>query len=276
MRRSKITQRHLQMLLLMFVLVWLVAPLRPAYRTVRTIGRSLPLQQTGSVMYSDNFKLLYDGEVEEAQAVLILLESGLNDLQAWLPDHTPKPIVVRLHQSQASLQQALGSGDYAPTLGAYYLGKLELLAPQAWRPDLLRADALAYYAAEGPVVHELTHLLLDYQALGQYPVWFSEGLAQYWEMRLRGYVWQEGGSMWREAPHSLADLTGSFSSLPEGVAYQESFSLVQFLYEEVGDSGMSDLLLGLRQGQQFGNALRAVYGNSLATMEDEWRAWLLK
>lgn len=274
MGRLKIEQRHLHMLLLVLVFVGLVAPLRPGYRAVRTIGRSLPLQTTSSVLYSDNFKLLYDGDMEEAEAMLTLLEAGLSDLQEWLPDHTPRPIVVRLHQSQASLQQALGSGDYAPTLGAYYLGKLELLAPQAWRPDMLRADALAYYALEGPVVHELTHLFLDYQALGQYPIWFSEGLAQYWEMRLRGYVWQEGGSAWQDAPHSVADLTGSFASLPEAVAYQEAFSLVQFLYEKVGDSGMSHLLFELRQGQQFGKALRAVYGNSLATMEDEWRAWL--
>ncbi len=275
MRRLKNGQRLLS-LLLVLLLVWLVLPFRPAYRAVRTIGRYLPVQKTGSVLYSENFMLLSDGDQEEAQAVLQLLEAGLDDLQVWLPDQTPKPIVVRLHQSQASLQQALGSGDYAPTLGAYYWGKLELLAPLAWRPDLGQADALVYYALEGPVVHELSHLLLDYQALGRYPVWFSEGFAQYWEARLRGYVWQEGGNAWRATPHSLADLTGSFAALPEAVAYQEAYYLVQFLYQEVGDSGMNNLLSALEHGQQFEPALQAVYGNSMAVLENEWRAWLAK
>lgn len=275
MRYLETMRRPTVILLAIVLFVLLLAPLRPGYRAIRAAGRLLPLSQAENVALSANFKLLYAGEQAEAQAMLGLLEAGLADLQQWLPDCTPKPIVVRLHYSQTSLQQALGGG-YAPTVGAYYLGKLELLAPRAWWPDLLADDALAHYAKEGPIVHELTHLLLDYQALGQYPVWFTEGLAQYWEMRLRGYVWQEGGNAWRQQPHSLLELTKGFASLPESIAYQEALGLVQFLYESVGDSGMQQLLLSLGQRRPFNVVLPQLYGGSWGSLENEWRAWLLR
>ncbi|HHW98524.1 MAG TPA: hypothetical protein GX738_02695, partial [Firmicutes bacterium] len=119
--------RRTDVLLVILLVMALAIPLRPAYRIARTLGRLTPILPTGEVLASDNFRLRYSGEREEAQFVLQLLEQGLVDLQAWLPDQTPKPIVVRLHSSQESLQTALGAGDYAPTLGAYYLGKLEFL-----------------------------------------------------------------------------------------------------------------------------------------------------
>lgn len=276
MRCIKMKRKVLSVLLVIVMIALLVAPSRPGYRAVRAVSRLLPAKQMTCVYSSENFLLLFMEDAPMlAQAMLDQLERGLVDLQKWLPDRTPKHIVVRLYDSQESLQQALG-GDYAPTLGAYYLGKLELLAPEVWRPDLEQEEALACYESEGPIVHELTHLLLDYQVLGQYPIWFSEGLAQYWEMRLRGYVWQEGGTDWRNQPHSLADLSCNFAALPEQIAYQEALSLVEFLYATAGDERMHNLVLGLGQGQQFTTALQDAFGQSLERMEYEWRAWLLE
>jgi hypothetical protein len=266
-------------LLVLFVVVLIamqVAPNRLAYRAVRAVGRVLPAEQIEGIYCSENFQLLLtEDEPVLAQAMLGQLERGLADLRVWLPDQSPKPIVVRLHGSQESLQQVLG-GHYAPTVGAYYLGRLELLAPEAWRSGLGQEEALAYYEAEGPVVHELTHLLLDYQAVGKYPIWFSEGLAQYWEMRLRGYVWQEGGTDWRKQPHSLADIDRNFTVLPEAIAYQEALSLVQFMYTKIGEEGMQNLILDLGQGKQFLTALQEALGLTLTSMEYEWQAWLLR
>lgn len=270
MRRFK----GIDLLLIITLITVLVMPWRPGYRVVRTLSRWRPLGE-GEVLRSENFELLYTNDREEAQFVLELLEQGLVDLQAWLSDRTPKPIRVRLHESQQSLQVALGAGDYAPTLGAYYLGRLELLGSQAWQPHLNRDDALTHYSLLGPVVHELAHLLLDYQAVAAYPVWFSEGMAQYWEMRLRGYVWQEGGDDWRQQPHSLRQLSREFSALPENVVYQESLSLVRFLYEQLGDGGRARFLQLMEQGQPFFSALEAVYGAPLLVLEADWKAWLM-
>lgn len=267
--------RRIRIVLIVLLLLGLTAPLQPVQRSVRAVGRYLPVQQSDKVMTNDNFRLIYAGERAEAEAMLQLLDDALADLQPWLPDRTPKPIIVRMHQTQTSLQRALGPGEYGPTVGAYYLGKLELLAPQAWYLGLPLADALVHYSWQGPLVHELTHLLLDYQARSVYPLWFTEGLAQYWEMRLRGYVWQEVGEAWRSDPHSLAELTHNFALLPEANAYRESLSLVSFLYSRVGDAGMNDLLARLERGQPFEVALQVTYGDSVEAIENDWQAWLL-
>lgn len=268
--------RRVRVVLIMLLLVGLIAPLRPVHRTVRAFGRYLPTPQSDTALTNENFKLIYDeGELTEAAAMLQLLDEALADLRQWLPDRTPKPIVVRLHQSQESLQRALGPGEYGPTVGAYYLGRLELLAPRAWYEGLSLEDALAHYSWQGPLVHELTHLFLDYQSRSAYPLWFTEGLAQYWEMRLRGYVWQEAGSAWRSSPHNLAELERNFAMLPESIAYQESHSLVHFLYQRIGNAGMNDLLTRLEQGHSFEAALQMSYGDMLAAIENDWKAWLL-
>lgn len=273
---SKKKRKALVVVLVVVMIALLVAPNRLPYRAVRAVGRVLPAEQTEGVYCSENFRLLMrENEPIVAQAMLAQLERGLADLRVWLPDHSPKPIVVRMHDSQESLQQALG-GHYAPTLGAYYLGRLELLAPGSWRSDLKQEEALAYYEVAGPIVHELAHLLLDYQALGEYPIWFSEGLAQYWEMRLRGYVWQEGGTEWKSQPHSLADIDGNFTALPEAIAYQESLSLVQFMYTTVGDERMHEFILDLGQGKQFFTVLQDRLELTIGKMECAWRAWLVE
>lgn len=267
--------RRLRVILIMLLLLGIIAPLRPLQRSVRAFGRYLPVQQSDKVLTNDNFRLIYAGEGAEAEAMLQLLDDALVDLQQWLPDRTPKPIIVRMHQTQESLQRALGPGEYGPTVGAYYLGRLELLAPQAWYPGLPLADALVHYAWQGPLVHELTHLLLDYQARSVYPLWFTEGFAQYWEMRLRGYVLPEAGEAWRSDPHSLAELTHNFALLPEASAYRESLSLISFLYSRVRDAGMNDLLSRLEQGQPFEVTLQVIYGDSIEVIENDWMAWLL-
>ena len=38
-------------------------------------------------------------------------------------------------------------------------------------------------------VHELTHLVVDDLAGGNFPVWFTEGSALYMEYMLLGYEW---------------------------------------------------------------------------------------
>jgi len=268
-----VRRQKLSLLLIGVLLVFVALRPRIGYRAVRAVARLLPLDQGYSVVASDNFVLYYDEEDAVAQGVLLQLEQRLAELQEHLPDQSPKPIRVRLHATSDSMGCAIG-GEYSATLGAYQLGKLELLSPVAWHPRLGQAAALAVYEREGPVTHELAHLLLDYLCPTGYPVWFSEGFAQYWEMRLQGYVWDEGDWGWVKQPASLTSLENSFRSLPETVAYQQSLSLMIYLYETVGDGGMQEMLLHLQEGQSLQGALEQAVGHSLERMEANWQVWL--
>lgn len=260
----------LTLLLLLLVGTSLLLP-RAAYRSLRTMARILPAQ--AHIYSGPNFQLQLSTEDEDlAEFLLEELELRRQQLLPFLPDRVPKPILARVHASEASLQQALG-GKVAGTLGAYYLGRLELLAPQVWLPHLDYQEALQFYAAEGPIVHELTHLLLDYKARSAYPLWFSEGLAQYWEWRLTDYIWTEAGEDWLLSPHTWQELEDSFMQLPAPLAYREALSMVTYLYE-LRDDGVELLLEALARGRGFKGALEDIWGMDLQELERGWQDYL--
>lgn len=262
------------LVILLLAVVWMSGS-RPGYRAVRTMARLVSRELGADVAKEEsaNFVLYYEAKDEElVPALLLFLEESLAKLQLVLSDVAPKPIVVRLHASSASMEQAVG-GSWGPTLGAYRLGSLHLLSPCAWQPELSVSEALDCYFSDGPVVHELTHLLLDYLLPTPYPVWFSEGMAQYWEMHLQGYVMASVSGDWWLSPDDIAFLERNFAILPEDVAYQESLSLFCFLFEELGAAGMDQLLCGMQQAT-WAEAMAKIYPGGVDGFEAAWKIWL--
>ncbi len=159
------------------------------------------------------------------------------------------------------------------TLGAYWRGTILVLSPRAW----LGTSDPAWrerFLEEGPVVHELAHLVLDRATLGRVPPWLDEGLAQYVEFALTGYEWTEG-RVGVEAGYPLAELARSFRELPdEALAYREAFLLVRFLVERRGQGALAELTAGLRRGEDGLAAFARVAGLDVASLEPAWRRWL--
>jgi hypothetical protein len=74
----------------------------------------------------------------------------------------------------------------------------------------------------------------------------------------------------------LRSLNGAFPAHGDaaGLAYNQSFSVIQFLSEEYGPELISDLILVLAAGESYDNALEQVYGFNVDGLEQEWRAWI--
>lgn len=109
----------------------------------------------------------------------------------------------------------------------------------------------------GPLVHEMTHYLLDLAAPGRVPRWFQEGLAQLEEYRFTGVL------LYAPAPAPtlpLARLEAEFERLPEHVAFGVSLSLVESLYRAGGEDAFRRLVGALAGGAGFEEAVRAVWG----------------
>lgn len=107
-----------------------------------------------------------------------------------------------------------------------------------------------------PVVHELAHWVLDAYALGNYPTWFSEGLAQWVDEKLTG---APPPGAWDE-PYTLYQLERNFDGLPDpGRAYGQGLQLVRCIAAATGDD-LRPLLAGLAQGLPFYSALSRAAG----------------
>lgn len=265
---------------LLFVLLLLVNP-RPfaqvAYRAVRETAGWLPVRmdQGWQQIEGERVRLFYrESDQPVASGVLLDLEQSWSELaERNVSLAFPERLVAFLYPSQASLAEALGESG-SQTLGAYQMGKLHLLSPLAWLPRMEPAAALREYRASGPVVHELVHLGLDYLVAGNTPLWFSEGMAQYWELELNGYLWNEEGVDWRSTHVPLHKLDSAFGSSQEYAAYRQSLDVLQFLYREYGHDRVNGIVLELTRGRSFQQALLSSLGVGEEELEAAWRASL--
>jgi len=126
--------------------------------------------------------------------------------------------------------------------------------------------------------HELAHLVVGQYGWscvgGSRPTWLNEGLAMYAE----GEPDTETITSIQLATQNnsfepLRSLNGSFSSHgPEaGIAYAQSYSVVDFLLREYGQESMQSLLLTLAEGTKYDDALLQVYGMDVDGVEAAWR-----
>lgn len=246
------------------------------YVVLRATVRSVPVLSSDEWQHleSEHFLVyfrLVDSSV--APSVSLDLEESLRQLQQGFGGASPTRIPVFIQPSMAALQSTLG-GSYGPTLGAYQLGRLQLLSPLAWRPELGQQAASEYYQANGPITHELVHLLLDYQVAGNAPVWFSEGLAQFWEQKLRGSAGEDNSLDWYGSAVSVQELANQWSAVPEDTAYGESLAVVQYLYATYGAGQMGEIITLLGHGSSLPDAIQDCLTVNLDQLDLGWRTSL--
>jgi hypothetical protein len=221
------------------------------------------------------FQLRYTESDQELAAWLgRQADEAVEQVTQLLP-YTPtaKPWLV-IAPRQTVLRQTFGWGENTGALGVYVADTIIILSPRAWEWEhpLLRE---AVFARRGPLVHEYTHYLLDQRAQGNYPRWFSEGLAQYIEYQVLGHEWVEAGSSLANPLYSQQELTDDFDQLPnQALAYRQSFSMVSFLAALQGDAALNNLITLLGRGEDFNTALEQIYGLSPQALRTAWENWI--
>ena len=140
---------------------------------------------------------------------------------------------------------------------------------------LVRLEQLPGPSRVAAFRHELTHMLLDIRSNRRLPIGFQEGIAQYMEQdpttdsdSVEGMrrAYSAGRLM------SWTDLNRPtlFMQQPN-VAYPESHSMVAFLVEKHGVSGINRLLDAVGQGQSLESAMQSAYGLSSDDLEKDWQ-----
>jgi len=128
------------------------------------------------------------------------------------------------------------------------------------------------------MTHELTHLVIHQMVFNPYndlPTWLDEGIAMYAEGALEPVlVALLDKAEAEDSLISVRSLSSPFSAYAEEsvLAYAQSYSLVEFLITNYGQSKMLELLSTFRQGSGYDEALLKVYGFDMDGLDSLWRS----
>lgn len=181
-------------------------------------------------------------------------------------------IPVVIYPSSEALNEHFGwDGDRSP-MGVYWMGYINILAPEAWIDGDNHAQSQIFQTM-GPMAHEYSHYIIDAQTQGNYPRWFSEGLAQYVEQSL-GYFTTEPPQAQTTALYNFGDLEKAFDQQSDqSLAYWQSLMAVDYLIHTYGAEIPAQILTALGEGQSFTVILKELTGHNNLTLTQAVSTW---
>ena len=132
------------------------------------------------------------------------------------------------------------------------------------------------------MTHELTHLVIHQVVFNPYnnlPQWLEEGLAMWAEGPLEpALVNLLVNAINEDKLITVRSLSSPFSAYAEEslLAYAQSYSLVDLLINNYGQSRMLELLNTFREGSGYDEALQKVYGLDMDSLNDLWLSFITR
>ncbi len=212
----------------------------------------------------------YNGGDSFAQELMDTCEEGLASLTQDIGTHPEKPIEIYVYQSTSDLRGAMVfSQEWTGGVAFIDFGIIAI----SISPSQLEWG-------KGALLHELTHLVVHqatFSPYGQLPLWLDEGLATNSEGKLDSDLQASLNRAISEGTLiSVRTLCSPFSAYTDRarLSYAESYSLVRYLLDNYGQDKMLDLLIILKQGTTYDEALAEVYGFGIDGLDAGWRATL--
>jgi len=212
----------------------------------------------------------YKGEQSFAQEIMMTAQQVLARLAEDTGAELKKPVKIYIYANSQDLRGAM-------------------IYPQEWTGGaaFTRHSTVAIGIApdnldwgRGAIAHELTHLVIHQMTFNPYndlPTWLNEGLAMYAEGTLEPrFAKLLGKAIAEDSLISVRSLSSPFSAYIEesGLAYAQSYSLVEFLIGNYGQSKMLELLNTFREGSSYDGALSKVYGFDMEGLDSLWRRYV--
>lgn len=226
-------------------------------------------------MFSEHFGVWFAPE-KRAEAELILEVAE----QVYFPvrddfDYSPRgKIPIILYSTAEELNKSFGWEAKGSAMGVYWAGAIRVLSPSAWAGDITleQEQVRKKFIDAGPMAHELTHLMVDYLTGGNYPRWFTEGVAQYEDYKLTGFMIPKPVSAAGGGFYSFAELETNFDHLPDQVlAYWQSWSLIDFIVQTHGEDALHALIAELGRGKSLSAAMESVLHTDLEQYTINWQ-----
>jgi len=230
-----------------------------------------------NVLKGEHFKILYPfSEAKEAELVLEAAEKAFSPVNSILHYKSFQEVPVIIYSSREALNRNFGWDSSQSAMGVYWAGVMHILSPRAWIDDGDKKEYRETFIQHGPMVHEYAHYVVDSMAGGNYPRWLTEGIAQYVERVITGYVF-EGALLDHEALYSIGELDAYFDD-PQRTeaAYRQSLKMVDFLVDSYGEEVLIEILNRLGRGMTLSQAFKEELGVSLTEFERQFILWAQK
>lgn len=238
------------------------------YSVFREVARQNMVLRTFSwpTAQSPHFLLRYRPEdAAVAELVLETAEEAYQPVVEMLGYAPPGPVPVVVYPDRQSMGRSFGWDADQGAMGVYWAGVIRVLSPSDWTGASSLEAMARTFKRSGPMVHELTHLVVDYRTGGNYPRWLTEGVAQYVEREITGFQFTPPRENREEQWYPLERMDGEFDYLPDqGLAYRQSLAMVDYMVDLGGFGTVLELLEHLGEGETMDKAMEKVFGLGLA------------
>jgi len=224
---------------------------------------------------TEHFKIKYT-QVDADTVALIAeaSEAAYSPVTRELGYAPPGKTLILVQPNRNELRKAFGWSGSESAMGVYWGGVIQLLSPHVWLND---GESVEEFIHSGPMVHEYTHLVFDHLTNGNYPRWFTEGLAQYVEYRVNNYEWHTESNRLDGKLYTMAELEKNFDELPnQSLAYRQSLAAVRFIGEVYGEEALRNVIASLQAGNSMKQAIQKNVGLTAAAFEQGWQKWAMK
>jgi hypothetical protein len=205
-----------------------------------------------SVLESENCRIFYKNIRYDT---LKMIKDGVEEnLKNILDDYgfrLKSKVNIIVYSEYNEMAEKIGLDSSSMAMGVYYGGIISILDPVKWIQNQKKISEI--FTRDGPMVHELTHLVIDYMASGNIPVWFTEGAALYEEYRLNNVMWAES-KVYKEY-YDIKELERNFYNLDEIKAYKQSLLVVKYIGDNFGMEGITYIIRQLRTGKSIDQAI---------------------
>lgn len=229
--------------------------------------RELAVEDKMAKGYSGRFNLSYDVAAKAAFAdeILSVLEEAYNKVGSLLNLY-PEARVPVLIYTQKNFKDILKGPEWS---GGMYDGKIRL--PIGGITQITPSVRAVLY-------HEYAHVIIFELTRGNCPMWLNEGIAEYMGRTQNDAKLQALEVAGRHAGLlSIEQLEKPFTSLSvrnAAIAYEQSYSLVNFLVTAYGWHKVNDLLRAMGKGLKFEPAFAEAFQDfslNYETIVSEWR-----
>lgn len=222
---------------------------RPALREVEYQYVSYHIRDY-QVIETENYIIRHPGFDEELLSYIVKTAEDKYIAATEVFNYKPKEKVrMVLYNDLDEMMDATMLRKGNPPMGVYYGNTIHISNPLIWFSEEEYKEG---FYREGPILHELVHLLTDHIANGNFPTWFTEGVSLYMEYQVDKYQWgyELSGA---EVDFSIEELTHDFHQLNQYRAYAKSFRLVSGFVDKYGLEELLLIIEKLGEGEKFSN-----------------------